>query len=73
MNRDRLEGNWRQCRGRLKTCWGNLTNDCRTVADGARDRFLGRLQERYGIAKESTANQLKDFLHRNRNWNLTNH
>ncbi len=70
MNRDRLEGSWKQIGGKINEQWGRLTNDPRREFAGRRDQLKGRIQERYGISKEKAASQLKDFLDRNRNWDL---
>jgi uncharacterized protein YjbJ (UPF0337 family) len=72
MNRDRFEGNWKQFGGKVKEQWGRLTNDPQREFGGRRGQRAGRTQERYGISKEEAARQLKDFLDRNRNWDLSN-
>lgn len=72
MNRERFEGNWKQFGGKVNEQWGRLTNDPQRELAGRRDQVAGRIQKRYGIAKEDAARQLKDFLDRNRNWNLSN-
>ena len=72
MNRDRFEGNWKQLSGKVKEQWGRLTNDPQREFDGRRDERAGRIQKRYGISKEEAECQLKDFLERNRNWDLSN-
>ncbi len=72
MNQDRFAGIWKQFRGKVKGSWGKLTNNLLVVTAGTRDQLAGRIQERYGISKEEAARQLKDFLDRNRNWNLSN-
>ena len=72
MNQDRFEGNWRQFGGKVKEQWGRLTNDPQRESAGRRDQLAGGIQERYGVAKEEAARQLKDFLDRNRNWDFAN-
>lgn len=52
MNADVLKGKWKQLRGEVKQWWGNLTDDDFEQIDGERDKLVGRLQERYGYAKE---------------------
>jgi len=61
MDEDRIKGQWKQLRGKLKTRWGKLTDDDLDVADGNADYLAGRLQERYGIAKDEARQQLRDF------------
>ncbi len=61
MNSDRIAGNWNQFKGKIKEKWGKLTDDDLTYIEGKRDRLLGRIQERYGIAKDEAEKQLKDW------------
>ena len=66
MNTDRLEGNWKQFKGKIKEKWGKLTDDDLDVIAGKTEQLVGRVQERYGIAKEE-APILREghSLHRN--------
>jgi uncharacterized protein YjbJ (UPF0337 family) len=61
MNWDQIEGNWKQFKGQVKEHWGKLTDQDLTVVKGQRDQLLGKIQERYGIAKEEAEKQLKRF------------
>jgi len=65
MNRDRIEGNWKQVKGRIREQWGKLTDDHLNVIDGRRDRLLGQIQETYGIAKDEAEQQLQSWEKRN--------
>ena len=58
MNQDRIEGNWKQFKGKIKEQWGKLTDDDMTVIEGKRDQLVGRVQERYGIAKEKAEEEV---------------
>ena len=61
MNADRLEGNWKQLKGKMREKWGKLTdNDWETVA-GKKDQLLGKLQERYGYTREQAERDYDDF------------
>lgn len=60
MNHDRLQGRWKQLKGRLKEQWGKLTDDDLDVIAGQRDQLLGRIQERHGLAHEDADHQLRD-------------
>ena len=62
MNREQLEGNWKQMVGQIKQKWGRLTDDDITEAEGQAEVLTGKLQERYGIAKEEAEKQLNEFL-----------
>ena len=61
-NVDQIKGNWKQLKGKIKEQWGKLTDDDLEVIAGSKDKFVGRLQERYGIAKEDAQAQLDDWL-----------
>lgn len=58
MNSDRIAGNWKQLTGKVKEQWGKLTDDDMTVIEGKRDQLVGRVQERYGIAKEKAEEEV---------------
>jgi len=61
MNWDRIEGNWKQLKGKAKVRWGKLTDDQFDVIAGKREQLVGRVQERYGIAKEEAEKQVDHF------------
>lgn len=65
MNHDRIEGNWKQVKGKVKEQWGKLTDDDLDVIAGKRDQLLGRIQERHGIAKDEAEVQVSSFEKRN--------
>lgn len=65
MNRDRLEGNWKQLRGKVKEQWGKLTDDQLDMIEGRRDQLSGKIQEAYGISRDEAERQLEDWERRN--------
>jgi uncharacterized protein YjbJ (UPF0337 family) len=64
MNWDRVEGNWKQLTGKVKEKWGKLTEDDLTVINGKQDQLVGRIQERYGIAKDEAERQVDSWINR---------
>lgn len=62
MNWDQVEGKWKQYKGQAKEKWGKLTDDDLDVVDGRRQQLVGRLQERYGIAKDAAEQQADEFV-----------
>ncbi len=64
MNEDKLKGQWKQLTGKVKAKWGKLTEDDLTVAHGNSEYLAGKLQERYGIARDEAQRQVKDFSSR---------
>lgn len=61
MNRDWLEGNWKQVRGKVRERWGKLTDDELDVIAGRRDQLVGRIQELYGTSKNEIERDLDDL------------
>lgn len=61
MNWDQIKGDWKQAQGKVKQQWGKLTDDDLTYAAGKRDELVGKIQERYGIAKDEADKQVKDW------------
>lgn len=66
MNVDRLEGNWKQIKGKVKEQWGKLTDDDLDVIDGKVDQLNGRIQERYGLSKDEAKRQIDDWQRRSK-------
>ena len=64
MTWDRIEGNLKQFKGQVKEQWGNLTDDDFDKAAGRRDQLAGRIQERYGIARDEAEQQSDAWLAR---------
>jgi uncharacterized protein YjbJ (UPF0337 family) len=52
MNADMFKGKWGQFKGELKRQWGKFTDDDLTQIEGNYDKFLGKVQERYGTQKD---------------------
>jgi uncharacterized protein YjbJ (UPF0337 family) len=62
MNWDKLAGEWKQAKGKIRSKWGKLTdNDLETIA-GKKDVLIGRLQERYGWKKDQAERDVDDYL-----------
>jgi uncharacterized protein YjbJ (UPF0337 family) len=62
MNWDRIEGNWKQVTGKAKVQWGKLTSDDFDIIAGRREQLAGKIQERYGIAKDEADKQVSDWV-----------
>ena len=58
MNWDVIEGKWKQVKGDVRAKWGKLTDDDLDVIAGNKDKFLGKLQERYGMSKDQAERDL---------------
>jgi uncharacterized protein YjbJ (UPF0337 family) len=62
MNDDVFKGKWLQFKGQIKEKWGQLTDDDLDQVSGQRDQLVGRIQERYGLAKDEVNRQLDDLI-----------
>jgi uncharacterized protein YjbJ (UPF0337 family) len=62
MNSDQFAGQWKQAKGAVKKQWGKLTDNDLTVIEGNRDQLIGRIQERYGIAREEAQKQVDEWM-----------
>ena len=72
MNWDQIEGKWKQFTGSARERWGKLTDDDLQTMTGQKDNLIGRIQERYGIARAEAEKQadawsaaLKEAEHEN--------
>jgi uncharacterized protein YjbJ (UPF0337 family) len=61
MNWDQVKGDWKQFRGKVQEKWGQLTDDDLDVINGKREQLAGKLQARYGYAKEHAEKEVDDF------------
>ena len=61
MNWDQAEGKWKQVKGTVKQKWGKLTDDDLAVIAGSRDKLVGRIQERYGMAKDAAEKEVDSW------------
>jgi uncharacterized protein YjbJ (UPF0337 family) len=64
MNRNQMEGNWEQLKGKAQAQWGKLTDDDLQVIKGDRKQLAGRLQERYGKGQEEADREIDEWLAR---------
>jgi len=62
MNWDRIEGNWKEFKGKAQQKWGKLTNDDLDVIEGKRQELSGRLQKHYGYAKDESEREIDAWL-----------
>ena len=61
VNWDRVEGQWKQRRGKAVRHWGRVMNDELAAIAGKYEELVGKLQESYGIAKDEARNHVKDY------------
>ena len=61
MDWNRVEGNWKEMKGKVKEQWGKLTDDDLDVIAGQQDQLEGKIQERYGIARDQARKDIDDW------------
>lgn len=62
MNWNQVQGQWNQIKGKAKVKWGKLTDDEIDVIEGNRDQLVGKIQQRYGVAKEQAEKDVDDWI-----------
>ena len=58
MNWDRIEGNWKQVKGKIKENWGVRLPRVRLVRV---HQLVGKIQTQYGISKDEAEKQVDRF------------
>lgn len=61
MNRNIIEGNWKQLKGKVKQNWGKLTDDQLDIIAGKRDELAGKIQEAYGCSQDDAEQQISKW------------
>jgi uncharacterized protein YjbJ (UPF0337 family) len=66
MNSDEMKGKWRQLKGSVRERWGKLTDDDVDIINGQNEQLVGKIQEKYGIAKDEAQRQVDDWMRADR-------
>src|SRR4029453_17932066 len=61
VNQQTLQGNWNEFKGKLRTKWGQLTNDELQTFDGNVDRLVGLIQRKTGEARGAIEHYLEEL------------
>ena len=64
MNWDRIQGNWRQFKGKVQQQWGALTDDDLQRIEGRQEELSGLIQQRYGKTKDEAERAIEAWLAR---------
>ncbi len=62
MNSDRIEGNWKEMKGKVQQKWGKLTDDDLEQIDGRREELVGKIQQNYGKSRDEAEREVDGFL-----------
>ena len=63
MNQDIAAGKWKQLKGKVQQAWGELTDDDIDQIEGSEERFVGLMQEKYGMNKEQAKREFNKLRH----------
>jgi len=61
MNRDQESGEWQRWRGKVKEKWDDLTDDDLDKIEDKRDQVIGKIQQKYGIAKREAEKRVDQW------------
>ena len=62
MNWEHIKADWKDTKGKVKAKWGKLTADDLTAINGRREELEGKIQQRYGIAKDQARKEIDDWF-----------
>ena len=62
MDWSRVEGSWKQMKGKIKEKWGQLTDDDLDTIAGRREQLEGKIQQRYGLGRDMVRKDVDDWL-----------
>ncbi|WP_370244849.1 MULTISPECIES: CsbD family protein [Alteromonas] len=62
MNSDRIEGNWKEMKGKVQQKWGKLTDDDLDVIDGRREELVGKIQQAYGKSRDEAEKEVDSYF-----------
>ncbi len=62
MNWDVIEGQWKNLKGNIREKWAKLTDDDYELIGGKKDKFVGKLQERYGYGKDEAEKEVDSYI-----------
>lgn len=61
MNKDRIEGNWKEIKGKAKERWGELTDDELDRIEGRKDQLVGAVQKHYGRSRDEAEKEVNSW------------
>jgi uncharacterized protein YjbJ (UPF0337 family) len=61
MNWDRVEGQWKQLKGKALTRWGKLTDDDWDQIEGKREELVGKVQALYGKQRDQAERDVDEW------------
>ena len=61
MDWDRIEGRWKEVKGKVREKWGKITNDDLDVIAGKREKLEGTIHRIYGRTQDEARREVDEF------------
>ena len=61
MNKEQLEGKWKQVKGKFKQKYADITDNDLTYAEGKFDEMLGNIEEKTGKKKKELIEEIENW------------
>jgi uncharacterized protein YjbJ (UPF0337 family) len=61
MNKNTVQGNWEELKGKVRQTWGKLTDDDVERVKGNWQELSGKVQKAYGYSKEKAWEEIESF------------
>jgi uncharacterized protein YjbJ (UPF0337 family) len=61
---DQVSGKWMQLKGEVRRQWGKLTDDEIDEIKGNRQKLMGKIQEKYGVAENEANREIDEWAER---------
>jgi len=61
MDWNRIEGSWKDLKGKVREKWAKLTDQDLDEIRGKKDQLIGKIQNYYGYGKDQVNKELNDF------------
>lgn len=61
MKWDHIADQWKEVKGSIDEPWAKLTDDHIAPADRQHEKFIGIIQEQYGITREAAEEQVREW------------
>jgi uncharacterized protein YjbJ (UPF0337 family) len=58
----KLEANWHQLKGRIRSEFGKLTDDDMEQVRGNKERLIGKIEQRYSETRDAATRKLNALL-----------
>lgn len=61
MDKLEIKGNWNETKGKLKSAFGELTDDDLAYSEGQEDQLVGKIQKKLGKTRDEVVKMIRDI------------